>query len=310
MPTENDVTGDLTAWKRWRVAVRPFAYTGSVLAVVLGAAIAHYTGSPMRWGLLGLTLLGVVCFHTGANLLNDCFDHRRGLDTQVLPTSGAIVRGWLTERQVFRGAMVALGIGVACGLALTWLAGWMVLALGLIGAACAFGYTTPRFCFKYWGGGDLAVFLAFGVLSVFGSFWVQAGRFDWLPLLWSIPLAMFTVGIVHANNWRDIESDRRNGCVTVAGLLGAERSRTYYRVLVLGPFVLVALFTAAGRIAAWAPPSPPAVLIAFLVLPLAWRLALTRPREDAGTFCMLDAKTAQAHLGFGILCSIAFWIGR
>jgi len=115
--------------------VRPFAYTASVLAAALGAASARHSGYPVRWGPFGVTLLGVLCFHTAAHLRNDCFDHRRGLDTQVLPTSGAVVRGWVTEKQAF--------------------------------------------C--------------------------------WLPVLWSVPLSLLTVGILHANNWRDIETDGPRG---------------------------------------------------------------------------------------------------
>ncbi len=74
------------SWLRiWMTAVRPFAYTGSALPVVLGAALAWHAGFPFRWERFVLTLLGVICFHTAANLLNDCFDFRRGLDNQVHP---------------------------------------------------------------------------------------------------------------------------------------------------------------------------------------------------------------------------------
>lgn len=308
---KEDNRGQMPAlWKRWLVGVRPFAYTASVLAVLLGAAIARYSGCPTRWGLLGLTLLGIVCFHTGANLLNDCFDHRRGLDARVLPTSGAIVRGWLTERQVFRGGVFTLAVGALCGLILAWRVGWPVLLMGAIGTLCAAGYTTPRFCFKYRGGGDLAIFISFGLLTIFGSFYVQAGRFSWLPVIWSLPLSLFTVAILHANNWRDIETDPLKGCVTVAGLLGPERSGIYYRLLVLLPFGLVALITLLGLRPGWPVPAPPALLGVFLTFPAVLRLARTQPHEVRESSCMLDGRTAQAHLAFGILCTLAFWISR
>jgi 1,4-dihydroxy-2-naphthoate octaprenyltransferase len=296
--------------KIWLTAVRPFAYTASVLTVALGAAMAYHAGYAIRWIPLAITLLGVVCFHTAANLLNDCFDHRRGLDRQVFPASGAVVRGWITERQAFRAALLCLVVGVVCGFILIVAAGWVVLLLGILGTVCAVGYTTPRFCFKYAGLGDLAVFLAFGVLPVFGTWWVQTRTFAWLPLLWSIPLVSPTVGILHANNWRDIETDDVKDCQTFATRLGSDGSRRYYRLLVLGPFVLATLYAALGLIPGLNLPTPPLVLISFLALPLAVRLARTRPREDVQTFVMLDAKTAQLHLLFGVLCCAAFWISR
>jgi 1,4-dihydroxy-2-naphthoate polyprenyltransferase len=294
----------------WLTAVRPFAYTASILSVALGAAMAHAAGYSIHWARLAVTLLGVVCFHTAANLLNDCFDHQRGLDRQVFPVSGAIVRGWITERQAFRAAMLCLVSGILCGFLLVAATGWVVLLLGILGAICAVGYTTPRFCFKYAGLGDAAIFLTFGVLPVFGTWWVQTQNFAWLPILWSIPLVSLTVGILHANNWRDIESDLRQGCRTVASLLGRDGSRRYYRVLVLAPFALVALYAGLGLVPTLNLPTPSAVLISFLALPLALRLTRITPRRDAQTFAMLDAQTAQLHLLFGVICSTAFWLSR
>lgn len=294
----------------WLTAVRPFAYTASVLTVVLGAALARYAGYPTRWGPLVITLLGVLCFHTSANLMNDCFDHKRGLDVQVLPTSGAIVRGWLTGRQAFRAAAALLVAGVICGLVLMWHAGPVVLLIGVIGAICALGYTTPRYCFKYGGGGDLAILLAFGVLPVFGTFWVQARHFDWLPVLWSIPLSMPAVGIVHANNWRDIARDREVGCRTLAGMLGSSGSAWYYRLLVLGPHVFIALMIALRLLAKAPAAGPLAVGLALLALPLAIRLTRIHPDRDPGEFSMLDGRTAQLHMVFGLLLSLAFLMGR
>lgn len=292
----------------WLTAVRPFAYTASVLTVALGVAMAHHAGYALRWGALALTLLGVVCFHTAANLLNDCFDHRRGLDRQVLPASGAVVRGWITERQAFRAAMLCLALGVLCGVALFAFAGWVVAVLGILGAICALGYTTPRFCFKYAGLGDLAIFIAFGILPVFGTWWVQTRTFAWLPILWSIPLASLAVGILHANNWRDLNTDAERGCRTAAGWLGFDGSRQYYRLLVLSPFALVALYVGLGRMSGANLSPPPLALIVFLALPLALRLARIRPAEDQKTFAMLVGRTAQLHMIFGALCAAAFWI--
>jgi len=123
----------------WLTAVRPFAYPASIVPVILGLSLAHCMGYAIQWWPFALTLIGVVSFHTAANLLNDCYDHRRGIDTEIVPTSGAVVRGWLTEGQAFRGAMVCLAIGAACGFVLVCYAGWVVLLLGLVGAVTARG---------------------------------------------------------------------------------------------------------------------------------------------------------------------------
>lgn len=307
---ETTAINNMPVMRKWITAVRPFAYSASALAVALGAAIAFYLGYPVQWGPLGLTLLGVLCFHTGANLLNDCFDHRRGLDTRVVPTSGAVVRGWLTESQVFRAAALLILLGTACGLVLTWYAGWVVLLLGVLGAIFSLGYTTPRFCFKYVGMGDLAIFFSFGVLVVFGAFWVQAREFKWLPVLWSMQPVMLTVGILHANNWRDIETDPLKGCRTVANMLGSRGSEIYYRILVLGPFILIVAYLLLGLIPRLGIRTPLTTLVAFLALPLAIRLANVKKRGTPEQFAMLDGITGQLQLVFTSLCSLAFIVAR
>ncbi|MEI7435764.1 MAG: prenyltransferase [bacterium] len=302
-----DTPQNIPRIKVWLTAVRPFAYTASALAVVLGLAIARYSGYPMQWAAFTVTLLGVLCFHTAANLLNDCFDHRRGLDTQIIPTSGAVVRDWITEAQAFRAASALLAVGVICGLFLTWYAGCVVLLLGLLGFLFAIGYTTPRFCFKYIGLGDFTIFFSFGILVVFGTYWVQARQFHWLPVLWSVPPVLLTVGILHANNWRDIESDPSKGCRTVASVLGSRGSEAYYRMLVLGPFVLVAAYLLLDLFPELGIHTPLTTLAAFLALPLAVRLVRVKRHGTPEQFAMLDSGTAQLHLVFTVLCSAAFF---
>jgi len=294
----------------WATAVRPFAYTGSVLPVVLGTVLAHHQRVPMHWGRFALALLGVVFFHTAANLLNDCFDHRRGVDTEVVPTSGAVVRGWLTERQVAVAAVVCLLCGTACGLLLVWMAGWVVLLLGAIGAILAVGYTLPGACFKYAGLGDLDVFLAFGAVPMLGAYWVQAEVFSWVPLVWSLPLVSFTVGILHANNWRDIGSDTGKGCRTFASALGMTGSGVYYRILMLAPFALVVLYWLLGWCVSAPVAAPVTVLLVLVLLPKALRLSGIRAAAEQEAFAMLDARTAQLHLMFGVLLTVAFIAAR
>lgn len=46
-----------SALRIWLTAVRPFAYTASVLTVALGAAMAHHAGYSLCWGCLAKELL-------------------------------------------------------------------------------------------------------------------------------------------------------------------------------------------------------------------------------------------------------------
>ncbi|MFW6189137.1 MAG: prenyltransferase [Planctomycetota bacterium] len=298
--------------KRWAIAVRPFAYTASMLPVVLGLALAHYLGYRMLWGRFVLTLLGVFCFHTGANLLSDCYDYRRGLDTEPEPLSGAVVRGLLTPEQVFRASLVFFALGVGCGLTLVYLAGWVVLALGLAGTLLSAGYTAPGLKLKCRGVGDAAIFLCFGPLAVFGTFWVQTETVRAAPVLWSLPVVMFTVAILHANNWRDMESDRARGCRTVAALLGHAGSAAYYRGLVLGPHALILLYVVLGAVRNVGLSAPPTALLVLAALPASLKLVANsrkrRSEAEAEAFRTLDGQTAKVHLLFSSLLTVGLFL--
>ena len=290
--------------QKWLIAIRPWAYPASITPVLLGVAIAGCAGHPFRGMRFALTLLGVVCFHTAANLINDIHDFRRGLDQEVYPTSGAVVRGLLSEQQIWRAAGLCLAIGGAIGLWLAYVVGWPILVLGLAGAGIAWGYTGQRFAFKYHGLGDLVIWLAFGILPVLGAYWVQAGSFDWKPAIWFLPPSLLTVGILHANNWRDLSSDAVHDCRTVASALGPAGSRRYYRALILLPYLLVAAYFAAG-IFIPAVKVQPLVLLALLTLPAALRLA--RVSESSECFSRLDGETAKLQLLFGLVLSAGFF---
>ncbi|NQT24848.1 prenyltransferase [candidate division KSB1 bacterium] len=297
-------------FKVWMTAVRPFAYSASMTAVFLGTAIAFYNGVPIHWLRFFLTLIGVVCFHTAANLLNDRYDFERGLDKQVLPMSGAVVRGWLTPAQVTRAAVGLLILGAILGLTLFWQTGWPVLALGGLGTLIVLAYTRSGMCLKYAALGDAAIFLAFGVLPVFGAFWIQTEMFHFLPILWSLPLAAYTVAILHANNWHDLETDPNKGCRTVASLLGDKRSAIYYKVLVLGPLALIVSVLMSGLIIQQIHLGPYALGLCLLILPKIIQLVRINKNSDPQKFMMLDGLTAQAQMGFGLLLTAAFVIGR
>ena len=120
----------------------------------------------------------MVILHSAANMLSDVFDFKRGLDRDVTPVSGAVVRGWLSTGTVTRAAILLFAIGSAIGIGLALVTGWTLFYVGLVGVAVGAGYTL----LKYRALGDLAVFLDLGFLAGLGSFVVQTGTFSWLPV--------------------------------------------------------------------------------------------------------------------------------
>ena len=294
---------EISTLRKWIVAVRPFALSASSVPVIFGAVAAAVVGKAhFDFVLFLLSLLAMMILHSAANMLNDVQDFRKGLDVEPTPVSGAVVRGLLSTEQVMKGAVVLLAVGSLIGLVIVWRVGLPVLYIGIIGLAVGIFYTGNPFTLKYHGLGDLAVFLDFGILGALGAWTVQAGSMSWLPVFWAVPMSMLVVGILHANNWRDIGGDTGKRVTTMASLLGDRGSLIYYGLLIFGPFALVAAFVATRFM-------PPSFLVTLLAIPMAvtrWRKALNRatPKQPLD-FIALDGSTAQLNLVFGLLCTVS-----
>ncbi len=296
--------------KKWLVATRPFALPASTMPVLFGTVLALTMGeASMSWGGFLLAFFGMAFMHTGANLMNDVYDFKRGIDAVVNPVSGGVVRGWLLPREALVAALLFLATGTAMGAVLVVQVGWPLLVIGLVGLAIGVFYTWGPLPLKYNGLGDLAVFLDFGVLGALGAWTVQTGELSWVPAVWAVPMSLLVIGILHANNWRDIESDKAQGATTIATVLGDRASQGYYAFLLFGPYAVIALLIALSWGLGLGPRMPLTFAITLLSLPLAiglMRKATARhTAETPLDFLSMDGATAQYNLAFGLLCTLA-----
>jgi 1,4-dihydroxy-2-naphthoate octaprenyltransferase len=298
------------AWKKWLIAARPWSWPASTMPVVFGTSLAVVIGgtdlSVLRflWAIATMVVL-----HSAANMLSDVFDFRRGLDKIVTPVSGAIVRGWLTERRVLFGSIILFGLGAVSGFLMALTTGRELFIIGGLGLAVGACYTL----LKAHALGDLAVLLNFGLLGSAGAWMVQIRAFSWLPILWVVPMAMLVSAILHANNWRDALSDRERRVNTVAGLLGDKGSLVYYGILVFAGFLFDPALIIVPRLGGGQlRPMPWTFFVVFLALPGAlklWGRAVRRaaPRRPMD-FIILDGATANHNLVFGLLSTAAVWL--
>ncbi|HYP38986.1 MAG TPA: 1,4-dihydroxy-2-naphthoate octaprenyltransferase, partial [Chloroflexia bacterium] len=244
---------------------------------------------------------GSIAIQGGTNLMNDYFDYRKGADTPgTLSLGGSIVRGDLTPRQVFMGGMLAFGIGIAVGLYLVSLTGPFIFWLGLLSVAAGFFYTAGPFALAYVGLGEVAVFIFMGPVMVIGSYYVQAQTVTLPVVLASIPVGFLVAAILHANNLRDLESDREIGKRTLATLLGRAGANIEYYILVGGTYLSLAVTVLLG-IAPWL------TLISVVTLPIAVRLMrIVAGETEPKKLHPVLRLTARLHMQFGILL-VAGW---
>lgn len=231
----------------WFYATRPAFFSASVLAVMPGLALVWNLTGTLTTDLAVLTLLAIMLFHAGANVLNDYYD--MGNDDlnqkRIYPFSGGsrfIQNSVLSRQSTGRLGIALLAGGIALGLWMVMMTGPLLLWIGLTGVLLAVFYSAPP-CFACRGLGDVTIILSFGVLPVAGTVWIQIGGIPpaayWLGAI----VGIFTAAILWINSIPDIAADRQAGKWTLPARLGTERA----------PYGLLVLFAVGFALIAFAP---------------------------------------------------------
>lgn len=223
-------------------------------------------------------------------LLNTYFDYANGVDGQK-SSDQTLVKRIVSPQAVFRTAVACVAVaGAILALTLAQRPGrrGALAALFGAGAAIAASYTGGP-SFKYRALGDVCIILAFGPLLVAFSYCMQAGFVHAGDLLYSVPTTVHIEAILHGNNVRDYEEDRRTGVRTLAGCMGPRFGPVVYALLLGIPYLM------AGGLAVF---HGVVWLLPVLTAPLAWRLA----RDAlAGVLVDLPARTARVQFLFSLL---------
>ena len=285
-------------WKTWMLAIRPRTLPAAAAGVIVGAALAWHDGY-FRFDATLVCLLTALLLQIGSNLANDVFDFERGTDTaESLGPTRVTQAGLLTPRQVKIGMTAVFGLAVLLGLYLAWLGGWVIMIVGIAAIISAIAYTGGPFPIGYHGLGDIFVFIFFGLASVAGTYYIQAGFVS--PAVWwmTIPPGLIITAILVVNNLRDIDNDRKGRKYTMAVRLGDRGTKIQYIVcMAIAYLILIPV--------AWAGLIPWGSLLAWLSLPLAFQAAKIVLTQKGHPLNMALAKTGQTALVFSLL----FWVG-
>jgi len=294
----------------WMQAIRPFSLTANIIPVLLAAMIAltFYKGQ-IQWSYFTIIVICGMMFQLAGNLLSEYYDFANKVDrAETYGSSRILVDGLLPPKSILNAGRLILAVGFALGLFLVYVRGINILILGMSGAAAVYFYTAKPFRLKYNALGDLIIFLFFGPLLVLGAFYGLTGSFGLYKeiILISIPVGFLVVGILHANNTRDIMHDTQAQIKTLASVIGIEFSIFEYYFLVIGAYLAVIMFVAFGLLKPWS-------LLVLVSLPPALKnlksiskAEVQKPELIVG----LDVTTAQHHMLFGLLYCISILITK
>lgn len=287
----------------WVLAARPKTLTAAAAPVLVGSGLAAHHGAfapaPAFAALLGALLIQIA-----TNLANDYYDFVRGGDTADRVGPVRVTQAGLIAPSAVRSAMILVLLSAFVpGAYLVSVAGWPIVAIGLVSLACAVLYTGGPFPLAYHGLGDVFVFVFFGLVAVGGTYYVQVHAWPADALLAGTGLGAFSTALLVVNNLRDIRTDSAAGKRTLAVRLGPQGTKIEYAAL-LALAAAVPVFGVTTR--DW----PPAVLAALLVTPLcASPLRAVFRHADPRELLPALGATARAVAVYGVLLTLGLALG-
>jgi len=294
--------------KDWIAGARPRTLPAALVPVLVGTAAAAGMNGDTN-ALKGLIIWKFVAalivsfaLQIGVNYANDYSDGVRGTDADRVGPMRLTGSGRKAPGAVKRAAFISFGIAAVAGLALAATTTWWLLAVGVAAIAAAWFYTGGPRPYGYAGLGEAFVFVFFGVVATSGSAFVQIERFTPLTVLVSIPIGLLATALLVVNNLRDIPGDTESGKRTLAVRMGDKRTRIFYIVLVVVPFLTLPFLCGLSQ-------RPVGAFALFTILFA--RKPIQRIIEGARGPALIPVlgATGRIQLIFGVVLSVGLFIG-
>jgi len=227
----------------WFDAARPKTLPLALVSIFTGSALAYSMGQ-FSWLVAVLAFVTATLLQILSNLANDYGDAVKGTDNESrLGPVRAIQSGAVSLHDMKQAIWINVALTVVSGLCLILIALDSVesilafIGLGVFAMLAAVAYTMGNKPYGYVGLGDLSVFMFFGLLGVFGTFFLHTGSVSFELLLPSVGCGLLAVAVLNVNNMRDIENDLICGKRTVAVRLGQSWAKRYHFVLLAGALI-------------------------------------------------------------------------
>ncbi|WP_195573807.1 prenyltransferase [Paenibacillus sp. 1001270B_150601_E10] len=281
-----------------------------LVPVVLGALAAFVWDGEFHPMLLVITVVGAACAHLFSNMINDIWDYKNGVDVEaseeglVTTNSGMLSDGVMPMRTFAVWTWVLLFIAVLSGVLLSVLSGWWVMAFVVSGGLIAYFYVAPPLKYGYRGKGysEIAILLAFGVLPIAGSYYVQTGHFDYRAILLSLPVGILTTLLLFNHHFLHWQADKATGKNTLVVVWGEERALRFSRMLMFLAYGTVVLCVILGILPVYG------LLSLITIIPIYQVYGRLKSTNPSQAYMPLMDASLKASMSCGIVMIIALVI--
>lgn len=249
MPTSNSATQTTTDFTplsprlMWQLAA-PHTWPAAIVPCFLAACAASVTQGSISIIMVFVLLAISILMQSSVNSFNDYYDFVKGADSAddgLAADDAVLVYNKVNPRHVLALAVSFLLAAFALGAYVIWVAGFIPLVIGLVGALFVVAYSAGKTPVSYLPLGELISGLVMGGLIMLASYQALTGIFDLRALVWAIPCIIGIGLIMMTNNTCDIEKDIDAKRKTLPVLLGRVRAVKLYHALV---FIWIAAIVA------------------------------------------------------------------
>jgi 1,4-dihydroxy-2-naphthoate octaprenyltransferase len=279
---------------KWVLGARPRTLPAAIAPVVVASALA---GSDFNWFRAALALKVGVWLQIGVNYANDYSDGIKGTDENRVGPIRLVASGLASAKAVKNAAFISFAIASVAGLWLSLLTSSILVLIGILAIAAAWGYTGGKNPYGYRGLGEVSVFTFFGLVATMGSYYAQTEKITLLSFIVAIPMGALACAILAVNNIRDRAQDELVGKRTLAVRLGDVNARRgFVSLLVLAHVAAVATLI-------------PTAMLTLLVAPMSYSISkLVLSGVSGKELIPVLGRTGKLQLVFAIVFALGLAI--
>ena len=226
---------------RWIEAARPRTLPLAISSILLGNFLAYAAGK-FSFLTASLAILTTLFLQILSNFANDLGDSKNGVDNKNRKVAlRAVQTGKISASEMKNAVIIAASLSFISGISLLYFALQYAkpqtiitfVVLGLLAILAAIAYTVGKRPYGYMGLGDLSVFLFFGWVGTFGTYYLQTEILNYYILIPAYGCGFLSVAVLNLNNLRDIENDRKTGKNSIPVRIGKTFGFYYQKTIML-----------------------------------------------------------------------------
>ena len=226
---------------RWIEAARPRTLPLAIASILLGNFLAYAAG---KFSFLTaiLAILTTLLLQILSNFANDLGDSKNGVDNKNRKVAlRAVQTGKISPSEMKNAVIITASLSFISGISLLYFALQYAnpqtitafVGLGLLAILAAIAYTVGKKPYGYIGLGDLSVFLFFGWVGTFGTYYLQTEILNYYILIPASGCGFLSVAVLNLNNLRDLENDRKTGKNSIPVRIGKTYGFYYQKTIML-----------------------------------------------------------------------------